>query len=155
MNKTERTILHMATRVLMDIPPARDDSVRGAIEYSNEIRDAIVRFNMIVSYLLEGDESEAQHALHRLQETTGQVPMHKYISIPRDSDGTQPANSWWINRLADGRYQVITRCPNGHIGSLDAHRIAGDGTVSPSVVCQHPGCSFHEFIRLDGWEGGE
>lgn len=73
------------------------------------------------------------------------------VTIKRDHDGTQPPNSWWINTLSDGRIQVLTRCANGHIGSLDDHTIADDGTVSPSVVCQKPGCNFHEFIRLDEW----
>jgi hypothetical protein len=77
------------------------------------------------------------------------------ITIPFDIAGTQPANSWWLHRLSDGRQQVITRCANGHIGSLGNHRIAADGTVSPSVVCQHPGCNYHEFIRLEDWKGGE
>jgi len=37
--------------------------------------------------------------------------------------------------------------------SLARHTIAPDGTVSPSVVCPHPGCSWHVFLRLDGWRG--
>lgn len=77
------------------------------------------------------------------------------IVIKYDHDGTQPPNSWWINRISNGSKQVITRCANGHIGSLDNHRISPDGTVSPSVVCQHEGCTFHEFIRLEDWKGGE
>ena len=77
------------------------------------------------------------------------------ITIKYDSDKTQPPNSWWINKLP-GRNQVITRCANGHIGSLDDHSISPDGTVSPSVVCQHDGCTFHEYIRLEDWpKGGE
>jgi hypothetical protein len=59
-------------------------------------------------------------------------------------------NSWHLYTLSDGRQLVETRCTNGHIGTL-GHNIAVDGTVSPSVVCQHEGCNFHEFIKLDGW----
>lgn len=46
-------------------------------------------------------------------------------------------------------------CPQcGTSGSLsrsgaDGWKIAADGTVTPSVVCE---CGFHEFIRLEGWE---
>jgi hypothetical protein len=29
------------------------------------------------------------------------------------------------------------------------HTIGADGRVSPSVLC--PGCSWHTFIRLNGW----
>jgi hypothetical protein len=32
------------------------------------------------------------------------------------------------------------------------HRVADDGTVTPSMVCPHAPCTFHEWIRLDGWE---
>jgi hypothetical protein len=35
--------------------------------------------------------------------------------------------------------------------SLLKHRIAEDGTVSPSVVCSWEGCNFHEHIKLVGW----
>jgi uncharacterized OB-fold protein len=31
------------------------------------------------------------------------------------------------------------------------HSVAPDGTVRPSMVCTHPGCSFHEFGKLEGW----
>jgi len=32
-------------------------------------------------------------------------------------------------------------------------RFTDDEVVSPSMVCLADGCSFHEFIRLDGWDG--
>lgn len=31
---------------------------------------------------------------------------------------------------------------------LPTHTVNSAGTVSPSVVCTHPGCTFHEFITL-------
>lgn len=31
------------------------------------------------------------------------------------------------------------------------HRIDADGVISPSVVCPHDGCRFHEWARLNGW----
>lgn len=31
------------------------------------------------------------------------------------------------------------------------HTIATDGAVSPSMVCPHQPCTFHAFIRLEGW----
>lgn len=74
------------------------------------------------------------------------------ITIQHDESLLSP-NTWAIYRYQSGRVQVVTRCGNGHIGSLDDHKIAEDGTVSPSVVCQRAGCEYHEFIRLEGWEG--
>lgn len=43
-------------------------------------------------------------------------------------------------------------CPNGHKGALLDHKVAEDGTVSPSVACMVPNCSFHDNIRLEDWE---
>lgn len=31
------------------------------------------------------------------------------------------------------------------------HTIASGGTVSPSMVCPHADCLFHDFIQLEGW----
>ena len=42
-------------------------------------------------------------------------------------------------------------CSNGHDGLIDEHEIAEDGTVTPSVVCPHEGCGFHEYVQLNGW----
>lgn len=54
---------------------------------------------------------------------------------------------------------VLLTCPNGHTCSLsttkDGHEIAGDGSVSPSVVCPIEGCDFHDHIRLLDWDSGE
>jgi hypothetical protein len=35
--------------------------------------------------------------------------------------------------------------------SLPNHKIDAAGKVTPSVVCPHSGCGFHEFVTLDGW----
>lgn len=45
-------------------------------------------------------------------------------------------------------------CPGcGKDVSVDrkVHVVAEDGAVSPSMVCPHIPCSFHEFIRLTRW----
>ena len=31
------------------------------------------------------------------------------------------------------------------------HAVADDGTVTPSLVCPHDPCSFHEWGVLEGW----
>ena len=62
-------------------------------------------------------------------------------------------DTWNYYYLPDGKRTVITRCTYGHIGTLANHNISADGTVNPSVVCQHEGCSFHEFIKLEGFKG--
>jgi hypothetical protein len=47
-------------------------------------------------------------------------------------------------------------CPQGHAFSIggqqpfgSVHRIAADGSISPSVVC--PSCGWHVFAKLVGW----
>jgi len=50
---------------------------------------------------------------------------------------------------------ALVTCSNGHVSSLTDHTIADDGSVSPSLVCPYKNCNFHEFVRLDGWKGGE
>jgi hypothetical protein len=48
---------------------------------------------------------------------------------------------------------VYATCRNGHECRLvrTVHAIAADGRMSPSYVCPIKGCSFHEFVCLDGW----
>lgn len=72
------------------------------------------------------------------------------------SDGWAPGR-WrrWKHPVFPGPVHHDTaglQCPTcGRLFCLANHAIAADGSVSPSVVCPHPGCSFHEFVRLLGW----
>jgi hypothetical protein len=49
---------------------------------------------------------------------------------------------------------ALCTCVNQHTTRMTGkiHRIAADGTVSPSYVCSVRGCPFHEFVRLVGWD---
>lgn len=59
----------------------------------------------------------------------------------------------WHHVVLDGRATVVAYCPKcGVEGYLDDHRIAADGTVSPSVVCPREGCGFHDNVSLEGYE---
>ena len=52
----------------------------------------------------------------------------------------------------DGRRTATMSCPRcGRPASLSGHEIAASGEVSPSVVCPHEPCGFHEFVTLEGW----
>ncbi len=60
--------------------------------------------------------------------------------------------TWKGLKTPEGRKASFT-CPKcGQLGSLSDHDIAPDGTVTPSVVCPHEGCTFHENIKLEGWQ---
>lgn len=87
------------------------------------------------------------------------------IGIPQGdrSADTFPQPGTWSPLMHPGRgnglWSVLLCCPRGHRSHL-THAIAADGTASPSVVC--PGerargesCSFHDHVRLEGWEYGE
>ena len=51
---------------------------------------------------------------------------------------------------------ALTTCRSGHTLRMtgDVHTIAADGTVTPSYVCVATGCTFHEMVRLVGWDPG-
>lgn len=51
-------------------------------------------------------------------------------------------------------FLVYTTCRQRHSCVISAriHSIAADGTLSPSYVCPSGGCTFHESVRLVGWE---
>ena len=66
-------------------------------------------------------------------------------------EGNLERGTWKELRTSFGLSACFV-CPDcGQIGVLTDHEILVDGTVQPSVVCDTAGCSFHEFIRLDGW----
>ena len=64
--------------------------------------------------------------------------------------------------MLDGKVTAWAKCPNGHIALLENHEIRDDGTLDASVDCEGDwdpdaqamlGCTFHEMVKLDGWEG--
>lgn len=79
------------------------------------------------------------------------------VSIPRSptdpcKDRNAPAPSWWpLDPERCGGDAALVKCVNGHVTSLnqDIHRVAEDGTVSPSYVCTIGDCNWHVFIRLE------
>lgn len=66
--------------------------------------------------------------------------------------GSAPGR-WWYEGPAHNRV-IVTCCPTcGHDAqmALVVHSIGNDGTVSPSFVCPHPTCTFHEAVKLGDW----
>jgi len=72
-------------------------------------------------------------------------------------DAVHPVGPCWLPCHPRTRKQFKAEmiCRRGHRLVLSKHRVAADGTVYPSVVCQTPGCSYHEIVRLVGWDGGD
>lgn len=58
---------------------------------------------------------------------------------------------WRSADHAKGHSAIIV-CPEcGKDGSLLSHDINADGHISPSLVCPHNPCAFHDFGQLEGW----
>ena len=59
----------------------------------------------------------------------------------------------WKRGTTDGKATAIVSCPKcGQSASLSDHTIKDTGEVTPSLVCPHEHCSFHEHVQLVGWE---
>lgn len=73
--------------------------------------------------------------------------------IAQQSNDYKPG-TWKGLTLSEGGRSASFTCPKcGQLAVLIDHDIADDGEVSPSVVCPNDGCTFHEYVRLDGWRG--
>lgn len=73
------------------------------------------------------------------------------VVIPRGERRGEPG-TWWpvVDARAERRTASIF-CPECKRGAHLNHDIAADGTVTPSVVCPHPGCTWHVMVKLAGW----
>jgi hypothetical protein len=78
------------------------------------------------------------------------------VVLPRYIGGDRPPPLHWkdCHPSTRRRFKAELTCSRGHAISLKAHGICSDGSVQPSIVCLHPRCDFHEFVRLDGWTAG-
>jgi hypothetical protein len=49
---------------------------------------------------------------------------------------------------------VLITCDQRHTLRMSGriHKIADDGTVTPSWICRYYHCTFHAHIRLEGWD---
>lgn len=66
------------------------------------------------------------------------------------SDHGEPG-TWF---LPVGWSKPIIACPDcggALLGNEAPHRISRNGDVNNSIVCGHPGCTFHAFVRLIQW----
>jgi hypothetical protein len=48
------------------------------------------------------------------------------------------------------RHIVFVTCPGCGVEGRLQHDVSDDGKVSPSLDC--PSCSFHEWVKLEGWK---
>ena len=49
---------------------------------------------------------------------------------------------------------VLVRCNCGLVIRMLGQVIAADGTVTPSIWHDVPGCGFHVYGRFEGWDKG-
>ena len=57
----------------------------------------------------------------------------------------------WMRTKPGDRLNAIVWCPKCDLRLGLTHSISSDGIVSPSLVCTHEGCDFHEHVQLEGW----
>lgn len=78
------------------------------------------------------------------------------VQLQRWSGADRPPPMMWkdCHPRTRATFKAELTCSNGHGVSLRGHSVTQDGRVSPSVVCLAPGCSFHDFVRLNGWSAG-
>ena len=69
----------------------------------------------------------------------------------RQDEGLEPG-TWWLPTGAIKPYIACPRCGGTLLGDDAPHTISDSGDVNASVVCRHPGCDFHEFVTLWGWD---
>lgn len=110
---------------------------------------------------LQGLQKTLRQTAHRVWKVGHAGPFsrrhHRRVKKCRDNSATSPPPLNWIACHPSTRhvFKATMACPYGHVLTLRIHTIAKDGTVSPSVICSAPGCSFHEYVRLIGWTFGE
>jgi hypothetical protein len=70
--------------------------------------------------------------------------------------GTLPLKKgeWtYIHRGTGQKPSAEICCPDcGRGGSLLSHDINDDGIITPSLVCPHDDCGYHEWGILKGWD---
>ena len=72
------------------------------------------------------------------------------------SQSKQPGTWNPVSDSAVGQWKANVTCPDCKTTmSLKRHAVASNGDVSPSLVCPRDGCSFHEFVNLNGWSYGD
>lgn len=70
-------------------------------------------------------------------------------------EGSPPAMMWKpCHPRTREIFKAEMTCASGHAVSLKGHSVSADGAVWPSVVCLVPGCPFHDFVMLEGWNAG-
>lgn len=73
------------------------------------------------------------------------------VSLQYDED-LKPG-TWWGKHL-DKPLVSCPTCGGTLLGPPAPHTVEPNGNVNASVVCPHDDCDFHEYVRLDDWDGG-
>ena len=91
--------------------------------------------------------------LHRRKPVFVRVPSILKVKTPPGTWSVGLVPVWRANETKPRQVRTaLCVCPScDRIFSLVNHRISPEGRPSPSVVCPHKGCSYHEFPILEGW----
>lgn len=82
---------------------------------------------------------------------------YKHVRIPLHQGLGDPPPGYWKPCAPSvvHRFKAELTCPFGHGMTLKGHSVASNGLVSPSVVCHHRECGFHEYVVLADWNQGK
>ena len=85
-----------------------------------------------------------------------QQPRYPLRSLSRHHGNGKPPRLQWkpSHPSTIARFKAEVTCSQGHGITLPNHTIEADGRVIPSIFCKQPRCSYHEVVRLEGWDAG-
>jgi hypothetical protein len=80
----------------------------------------------------------------------------RVVMVRQYHGANKPPSLHWkaCNPSTIRRFKAEMTCSQGHSLVLKGHSVGADGQVAPSVVCRADGCTFHDFVRLEGWSAG-
>jgi len=62
--------------------------------------------------------------------------------------------TWHMEMDYTGVLIPVLVCDQGHEAIIRTHKVNPEGVVTPSIMCPVEGCTFHEYVKLEGWERG-
>ena len=67
--------------------------------------------------------------------------------------GADAATARRVAALCCPECSSIGILPDAAVFADGTHSVTADGLVEPALACLAPGCTFHERVRLEGWNG--
>ena len=80
----------------------------------------------------------------------------RFTKAPANQDYPNKGEWCWITiHSKPPKREVAIGCPECGCHAGLQHKIDDQGVVTPSLVCPHDPCTFHEWGILEGWGSAE